>query len=101
MKRARVGVAFADPPAGVGPGPRRKAPEDAVASVSVGWRCGEALRVPLDFPHAADRAARDLMYVAASLGFLAASLEGDAGLRRRLEREWKRLPPDERRGRRR
>lgn len=76
------------------------APGYGVANVAVGWSSGETLRVPLDFPRAADVAARDLVFVAASLGFLAASLDGDAppAFLGAVEREWQALPPEEQKG---
>jgi hypothetical protein len=91
---------LASRPGDVAPTLLALAPEYAVASVVVGWRGGEALRVPLDFPRAADRTARDLMYVAATLGFLAASLDGDAPLAflDAVDREWRALPPEEQKG---
>lgn len=76
------------------------APGYRVASVAVGWSGGAPLRVPLEFPRAPDVLAKDLMFYAASLGFLAASLDGDPPLALvdALDREWGQLPAGEQQG---
>lgn len=86
--------ALASPPGDAEPRLWAVAPGYRVASVAVGWGEGAALRVPLEFPRAPDVLGKDLMFYAASLGFLAASLDGDPPLALvdALDREWRRLP---------
>lgn len=76
------------------------APGYAVGTVAVGWRGGDALQVPLDLPRSYEISARHLAFMAASLGFLAASLEGDAPLALvdAVDREWQALPPEDQKG---
>lgn len=92
--------ALTSPPGAVEPRLYALAPGYAVATVAVGWRGGTALRVPLDLPRSYERSARHLAFMAASLGFLAASLEGDAPLAflDAVDREWQALPPEDQKG---
>lgn len=87
-------------PGDVGPRLYAIAPGYAVGTVAVGWRGGDALRVPLDLPRSHEISARHLASMAASLGFLAASLEGDAPLAflEAVDREWQALPPEDQKG---
>lgn len=92
--------ALSSPPGSAEPRLYALAPGYVVNTVAVGWGGADGLRVALDLRRSYESAARHLAVMAVSLGFLAASLEGDAPLAflDAIDREWQALPAEDRKG---